>query len=81
MVAAAILLSLALAIYGGHRLLTWAERRGWVYYRSADRPRPRPLGILEEVYDPSMAHVVDEQVTKETEASQAESGEGFPDSV
>jgi hypothetical protein len=75
---AAIALSLAIVIYGGHRLLTWAERRGWVYYRSTDRPRPRPIGILEEIYDPSMAHVIDQRVTDETEADQAESGEEFP---
>lgn len=66
---------LVAVLVAGHLLLTWAERRGWVYYRSADRPRPRSLGLLEEIYQPSITHVIDQQVTEETEADQAGSGE------
>jgi hypothetical protein len=66
---------LVLVVVAGHILLTWAERRGWIYYRSTDRPRPRSLGLLEEIYQPSITHVIDQQVTEETEADQAESGE------
>ena len=66
---------LVAVLVAGHLLLTWAERRGWVYYRSAERPRPRSLGLLEEIYQPSITHVIDQQVTEETEADQAESGE------
>lgn len=73
----AIVATLALVIVGGHLLLTWAERRGWVYYRSSDRPRPHSLGLFEEIYQPSVTHVIDQQVMEETEADQAESGEDF----
>ncbi len=73
----AIVVTLALVIVGGHLLLTWAERRGWVYYRSSDRPRPHSLGLFEEIYQPSVTHVTDQQVMEETEADQAESGEDF----
>jgi hypothetical protein len=66
---------LVVVLVAGHLLLTWAERRGWIYYRSTDRPRPRSLGLLEEIYQPSIIHVIDQQVTEETEADQAESGE------
>ena len=66
---------LALVLITGHLLLTWAERRGWVYYRSSDRPRPRSLGRFEEIYQPSVSHVMEQQVTEETEADQSESGE------
>ena len=66
---------LVAVLVAGHLLLTWAERRGWVYYRSEERPRPRSLGLLEEIYQPSITHVIDQQVTEETEADQAESGE------
>ncbi len=66
---------LVAVLVAGHLLLTWAERRGWVYYRSTDRPRPRSLGLLEEIYQPSITHVIDQQVTEETKADQAESGE------
>ena len=67
---------LALVLVAGHVLLTWSERRGWVYYRSTDRPRPRSLGLLEEIYQPSITHVIEQQVTEETEADQAKSGDG-----
>ena len=66
---------LALILIAGHLLLTWAEQRGWVYDRSTDRPRPRSLGLFEEIYQPSVSHVIEQQVTEETEADQRESGE------
>jgi len=73
LIAAVVILMLVLV--AGHLLLTWAERRGWVYYRSTDRPRPRSLGLFEEIYQPSVTHVIDQEVTEETEADQTESGE------
>ena len=73
----AIVVVLALVIVGGHLFLTWAERRGWVYYRSTDRPKPHSFGLFEEIYQPSVTHVIDQQVTEETEADQAASGEDF----
>lgn len=69
-----VIVVLPLVLIAGHVLLTWAERRGWVYYRSTDRPRPRSLGLFEEIYQPSVTHVIDQQITEETEADQAESG-------
>lgn len=66
---------LALVLIAGHLLLTWAERRGWVYYRTTDRPRPRSLGLFEEIYQPSVSHVMEQQATEATEADQSESGE------
>ena len=73
----AVVVTLMLVVVAGHFLLTWAERRGWVYYRSTDRPRPRSLGLFEEIYQPSVTHVIDQEVTEETEADQTESGEEF----
>jgi len=70
-----VVVVLALALVAGHLTLAWAERHGWVYYRSTDRPRPRSLGPFEEIYQPSISHVMERQVTEETEADQAESGE------
>ena len=71
----AVVVILMLVVVAGHFLLTWAERRGWVYYRSTDRPRPRSLGLFEEIYQPSVTHVIDQEVTEKTEADQTESGE------
>ena len=73
----AVVVLLLLVLVAGHFLLTWAERRGWVYYRSTDRPRPHSLGLFEEIYQPSMTHVIDQEVAEETEAEQTESGEDF----
>jgi hypothetical protein len=70
-----VILVFGLVLAAGHFLLTWAERRGWVYFRSTDRPRPRSLGLFEEIYQPSISHLMEQQVTEETEADQSESGE------
>lgn len=66
----------ALIVVGAavHMILTWADRRGWVWYRNAERPRPHTLGLLEEVYHPAMHHVIDEEVREATEADTDESG-------
>ena len=37
--------------------------------------RPHSLGLFEEIYQPSVSHVIEQQVTEETEADQTESGE------
>lgn len=66
---------LFVVLVSGHLTLAWAERRGWVYYRATDRPRPRSLGFFEEIYQPSFSHIVEQQVTEEIEADQIESGE------
>ena len=58
-----------------HLLLTWMNRRGWIWYRTKDRPRPTSLGLLEEIYQPSVEHVIEQQVSQETEADQAAKGE------
>ncbi len=83
-----VVVILAVALLGivavsGHLLLTWMERRGWIYYRNPDRPRPSTLGLLEEIYQPSIEHVVDEMTSEAIEADQAVSGDpeepGKPD--
>lgn len=75
LVVVSIVVVLAIAAGVVHLLLTWMERRGWIWYRTKDRPRPSSLGLLEEIYQPSMEHVVEQQVSEETEADQAAQGE------
>lgn len=70
---ATVLGSAAIAV---HLILSWMARRGWVYYGTEDRPRPPSLGLIEEIYQPSIEHVVDEQTREQTEADQDENGEG-----
>lgn len=74
-VAIFIVITLGIAAVTVHLILVWAERRGWVYYRSTDRPNPPPLGLLEEIYQPSMTHVIEERSEEEARADQSESGE------
>lgn len=66
---------LGIMAFAAHLLLTWFERRGWVYYRTPNRPRPRSLGILEEIYQPSVSHVTDQEIILDTVADQTESGD------
>ena len=58
-VAVGVVVALVLAAGSVHLLLTWANRRGWVWYRNEGRPSPRSLGLLEEIYQPSVEHVVE----------------------
>ncbi len=69
-----VVLALGVAALIVHAVLTWADRRGWVYYRNPQRPPPRSLGILEEIYQPSVHHFIEETVSKQTEADSADSG-------
>ncbi|HSJ72224.1 MAG TPA: hypothetical protein VLA29_11335 [Acidimicrobiia bacterium] len=69
-----VVLALGVAALIVHVALTWADRRGWVYYRNPRRPPPRSLGLLEEIYQPSVHHLVEEMVSKETEADTEATG-------
>jgi hypothetical protein len=74
-VVAGIVVVLAVAAGVVHLLLTWMERRGWIWYRTKDRPRPTSLGLIEEIYQPSVEHVIEQQISEDTEADQAAQGE------
>lgn len=75
LVALAVVVVLVIAAVVVHLVLTWMERRGWIWYRTKDRPRPSSLGLIEEIYQPSIEHVVEQQVSEDTEADQAALGE------
>ena len=66
---------LGITAFATHLLLTWFERRGWVYYRTPNRPRPRSLGILEEIYQPSISHGTDQEIILDSVADRSESGD------
>jgi len=71
-----IVVTLALAGLAVHFLLTWMNRKGWVWYRNPTRPPPTSLGLIEEIYQPSVEHVIEHGIEDETVADQNESGEG-----
>lgn len=74
LVAALVIAAVAALLYGLHQLATWAERRDWIYYRSDDRKGPLPMGMLEEIYQPSVEHTVVELSDEAIRADQDESG-------
>ena len=57
-------------MYGLHRLATWAEARGWIYYRAEDRPRGAGLDFLATIYRPEMEHVIEEAMSFRARADQ-----------
>lgn len=71
-----ILVAIAVALYGLHRLALFAESRGWIFYRTRP-PRVRMLGLLEELVDPRSEYLIEEQSSEEIRADIAESGDGY----
>jgi hypothetical protein len=71
-----VLVLLAAAGYGIHRLLLGAERRGWIFYRERRRPPGPSLGLLSTIYAPEMEHVIEEESSQTTRREDAESGRG-----
>lgn len=71
----AIVIALAVAALAVHLALTFADRRGWVFYRNPNRTAPRSLGLLEEIYQPSTAHVIEQDIVEDSLADVTESGD------
>jgi hypothetical protein len=65
-----------LAVYGGHRALSWMDDRGWIYYRRR-RGTSAALGNallqVQTFYQPSVEEVLEARLEEPTEA--AESGD------
>jgi hypothetical protein len=54
----------------------WAGRRGWVYNKH--NPRPPGVGmpkVLDEIYQPSVEHVIEHEASERTKADRSESGD------
>jgi hypothetical protein len=72
-----LLVVLALAVvFAIHRLALWADRRGWVFYKTKPRFRGSSLGLIEEMYHPAHQHVIEEETSEQERADVDESGEG-----
>jgi hypothetical protein len=68
----------AVLLYALHRLALHAESQGWIFYR-ARPPRVRTLGFLEELVDPRVEYMVEEQASEAIRANRPEQGEGYRD--
>lgn len=77
-----MLLGLFVVGYGWHRLATWMERRGWIYYRSKGKGGGSGAGAMAamEIFsmlEPDIEHTVEEMRSEAARREQEESGEGF----
>ena len=63
------------AIYAFHRVATYAASRGWVYYRNGPK-RGYSLGLIEEVFQPSMEFALEEESSEAVKADIPRSGQG-----
>jgi hypothetical protein len=64
-------------LYGLHRLATWAEARGWVYYRKGRGGSGAAAGAAFELHSlarPSVRHVVEERRRSELERVDDQAG-------
>lgn len=77
MTALLIILGVAGLLFLAYLGLTAAEQRGWIFYRH--RPRVQFLGLLEEIVQPSVEYLVEEQSSMATRADHPETGEPVPD--
>lgn len=71
-----IVIGVAVALYGLHRLALYTESRGWIFYKTRP-PRVRMLGLLEELVDPRAEYMVEEESSEAIRADQSESGDGY----
>jgi hypothetical protein len=59
----------------------WAGNKGWAYNKH--NPRPPGVGmpkVLDEIYQPSVQHVIEHEASERTKADRSESGDtGVPD--
>jgi len=71
-----VVIGIAVVWFALARFFRYAGRRGWVFNKHNPTPsRPRSLGLLEQIYQPSIQHVIEFEITDRTDAEQDESGE------
>lgn len=74
LVVGALAIGLAFGIFASSR---WAGERGWFYNRH--NPRPPGVGLqqggFDEIYQPSVRHVIEEEASERIRADQDESGD------
>ena len=69
---------LGVLLYGAHRFLLYAERRGWVYYKHKRAPAGAgSLAFMElmKIYSPEIEHVIEEERGGELRVTDDETGQ------
>jgi hypothetical protein len=75
---AVTIVGIALGLWGLHRLATWAEGRGWIYYRNPPRGSVSyGVSRVDAILRPEVEHVIELRDEERIVADVDESGEGF----
>lgn len=78
LIVAAVIAGFAVVIYGIHRFLLYAERRGWVYYKNKRAPAGAgALAFMElmRIYRPEIEHVIEEERGGDLRVTDDETGQ------
>ena len=73
-----VVAGLAVLFYGVHRLLLYAEQRGWVYYKHKRAPAGSgAMAFMElmRIYRPEIEHVIEEERGGELRVTDDETGQ------
>jgi len=73
-----VVAGLVLLIFGVHRLLLFAERRGWVYYKNKRAPAGSgAMAFMElmRIYRPEIEHVIEEERGGDLRVTDDETGQ------
>jgi hypothetical protein len=73
----AVVVMVGVAIYGLHRLASWAEARGWIFYKEKGRTGVASNALLEldAIWKPEMHQVVEEREIEADHEVDDESGD------
>ncbi len=71
---AAVVVGIVFGLFASSR---WAGERGWFYNKHNPRPPGAGLrpGPFDEIYQPSVRHVIEEETSERIRADQDESGD------
>jgi hypothetical protein len=74
----AVVLVVAGLIFGIHRFLLWAEKRGWVYYKKTSPPHGAGALAMQElaqIYEPQAEHVIEATRSESIVADHEDAGD------
>ncbi len=73
-----IAVGVVVALYGLHRLATWAAAKGWIFYRDSSRPAgttSRAVSGVDVIFRPEVEHYIEMRDAEEIIREEDESGE------
>ena len=76
-----VLVAIGVVGYGLHRVLLWADARGWVFYKTKGRTGAASSALLEldAIWKPEIQHVIEQREVEADHEVDDESGNGSHD--